>query len=99
MSGYDAGATPPAYTVSSTLPAMSGTSTLRVRIDTRDRLNRLAREDGVSAPELLERLVSREESARLLRAMNDDFARLRGDAEGWGHFRAETDAWDEAAGA
>ena len=76
---------------------MSTTSTLRVRIDTRDRLNRLAREDGVSAAELLERLVHEEEDARLLRAMNDDFARLREDAAAWDRFRSETDAWDEAA--
>ena len=79
--------------------SMPATSTLRVRIDTRDRLNRLAREDGVSAPELLERLVHQEEDARLLRAMNDDFARLRGDASAWARFRTETDAWDGAAGA
>jgi hypothetical protein len=70
---------------------------LRVTPDTRDRLNRLAREDQVSAPELIDRLVQREEQARLLAAMNADFARLRGDDSAWVDFKAETAMWDAAS--
>lgn len=73
---------------------MPATTTLRVRPDTRDRLNRLAQEDRISAPDLLDRLVEREEQERLLKAMNDDFRRLRGDEAEWEDFKAETAAWD-----
>lgn len=82
---------------SSTLTSMAPTTTLRVRPDTRDRLNRLAEEDHVSMPELLDRLVEREEEERLLKAMNDDFRRLRRDEVGWRAFRTETAAWDASS--
>jgi hypothetical protein len=73
---------------------MESTTTLRVRPHTRDRLKRLAQEDRISTPELLDRLVEREEQERLLRDMNDDFARLRDDRSAWAHFKAETALWD-----
>ncbi len=74
--------------------AVAATTTLRVRPHTRDRLNRLAQEDQLTAPELLDRLVEREERERLLSAMNADFGRLRGDDAAWAEFEAETAAWD-----
>ena len=77
---------------------MAATTTLRVRPHTRDRLNDLARQDQISAPELLERLVEQEEQARLLRAMNADFARLRADEEAWTEYRTETALWDATSG-
>jgi hypothetical protein len=73
---------------------MAATTTLRVRPETRDRINRLAREDRVAAPELIDRLVEKEEQERQLLAMNQDFDRLRQDEAGWAAFKAETDAWD-----
>ena len=73
---------------------MAATTTLRVRPHTRDRINRLAQEDQISAPDLLERLVAREERERLLKAMNADFQRLRGDESAWAEFKAETAVWD-----
>lgn len=85
------------YTKLSTLASMPSSTTLRVRTDTRDRLNALAREVGVSTTELLDRLVAREEAARLLTRMNEDFARLRGDEAAWADFQAETEAWDAAS--
>jgi hypothetical protein len=39
-------------------------------------------------------LVEKEEHERLLRALNDDFGRLREDATRWVAFEAETAAWD-----
>lgn len=80
----------------STIMAMEST-TLRVRSSTRDRLNRLAHQDDVSVAELLERLVDQEERARLLRAMNEDFAALRADRRAWRAFTAETALWDATA--
>ncbi|MDX6649358.1 MAG: hypothetical protein QOI91_1777 [Solirubrobacteraceae bacterium] len=73
---------------------MAATTTLRVRPETRDRINRLAQQDRVAAPELIDRLVEKEEQARLLLAMNQDFERLRDDDAGWAAFKAETAAWD-----
>lgn len=61
---------------------------------TRDRINRLAEEDELPAGEFIDSLVEKEEQARLLRAMDDDFGRLREDPEGWASFQGETAAWD-----
>jgi hypothetical protein len=72
----------------------AATTTLRVRPSTRDRINRLAREDQVPAPELIDRLVEKEEQDRQLRAMNTDFERLHGDQIAWADFKAETAEWD-----
>ena len=73
---------------------MAATTTLRVRPATRDRLNRLAQEEHLSAADMLDRLVAQEEQERLLKAMNEDFQRLRGSESAWGEFKAETAAWD-----
>lgn len=77
---------------------MAATTTVRVRTDTRDRIKRLAREDRVSAPDLIERLVDKEEQDRLLQAMNEDFERLRDDPGAWADFQAETARWDTTSG-
>jgi hypothetical protein len=44
---------------------MSETTTIRVRRDTRDRINRLAGARGVSAPDLIGELVDRAEDEEL----------------------------------
>lgn len=51
----------------------------------------------MSAPELLDRLVTREEEERLLKDMNDDFRQLRDDEAGWTEFEAETALWDQTS--
>ena len=43
-------------------------------------------------------MVEKEEHERLLRAMNDDFGRLRDDPKRWAGFEAETAAWDTTSG-
>jgi cytidylate kinase len=73
---------------------MAATMTVRVRPHTRDRLNRLAQADHISVPELLDRLVEREEQERLLKAMNHDFECLRSDETAWAEFKADTARWD-----
>lgn len=77
---------------------VAATTTLRVRPDTRDRINRLAREDNVTAPDVIDRLVEKEEQDRLLSAMNSDFERMRGDEVAWADFKAETAEWDSTSG-
>jgi hypothetical protein len=52
----------------------------------------------VAAPEMIERLVEKEENRRLLRAMNADFDSLRDDAARRAAFEAETEAWDGTSG-
>lgn len=78
---------------------MSASTSLRVRLHTRDALNRLAREDHVSVPELLDRLIAREEQERMLASMNNDFLALRTDAVAWSEFKAETAVWDASSAA
>lgn len=65
-----------------------------LRPATRDRLNRLAQEEHLSAADMIDRLVEHAEQERLLKTMNDDFQRLRGNESAWAEFKAETAAWD-----
>lgn len=51
----------------------------------------------MAAPELIDRLVEKEEQHRLLLGMNQDFARLRRDPDAWAAFQAEIEAWDTAS--
>ncbi len=53
----------------------------------------------MSVPELLDRLIAREEQERLLASMNSDFLALRTDAAAWSDFKAETAAWDATSAA
>ena len=73
---------------------MTRTTTLRVKSKTRDRINRLAAEESLPAGDFIDRLVEREEQERALRAMNEDFSRLRQNTEAWEAFQTETAAWD-----
>ncbi len=70
------------------------TTTVRVNESTRDALNRLSRQRGVSTAELLDELVGRREQDDLLERMNDAYARQRLDPAAWEAERAERDAWE-----
>lgn len=70
------------------------TTTVRVNESTRDALNRLSRQRGVSAAELLDELVGRREQDDLLERMNDAFTRQRLDPAAWEAERAERDGWE-----
>jgi len=74
-----------------------GTTTVRVRIDTRDRLARLGERRGVSTPDLLDELATRAEEDDLLTGLNEDFAQLRGDPAAWEQHQTETAAWDQTS--
>lgn len=71
---------------------------MRVRPETRDRLNALARRDELSMADFLERLVQREEENRLLDEMNASFEKLRSDPVAWAEYQAEAGAWDGMPG-
>jgi predicted nucleic acid-binding protein len=73
---------------------MTATTSLRVRVETRDALNGLARAQNMSMADFLDFMVAREREAQLLAAMNQDFGALRADTAAWRQFKTETDAWD-----
>ncbi len=56
---------------------MSESTTIRIRRETRDRLNRLARVGGISAPELIAQLVDRAEADELFAQHARAFRELR----------------------
>jgi hypothetical protein len=69
-----------------------GTTTLRARTSTRDRLVEIGRRRGLSMPDLLEELADRAEADALLAAANEHFAVHRTEHE------AEIEIWDATAG-
>ena len=69
-----------------------GTTTIRARTATRDRLADLGRRRGLNMPDLLDELIDAAESAELLAAANDHFAAHRDERD------AEVNAWDGTAG-
>lgn len=70
------------------------TTTVRVNESTRDALNRLSRQRGVSTAELLDELVGRREQDDLLERMNDAYTRQRLDPAAREAERAERDVWE-----
>lgn len=67
------------------------TTTIRVRRETRDKINRLAAASGVSAPELVGRLVDRADEHELFAAHADAYDALHRDEP---HLLAEIEAED-----
>ena len=67
------------------------TTTIRVRRETRDKINRLAEACGVSAPELVGRLVDRADEYEMFAAHANAYDALRIDEP---HLLAEIEAED-----
>jgi hypothetical protein len=70
------------------------TTTVRVRVSTRDALARLSGRRGVSTAELLAELVERQEQDEILEQMNASFARQRSDPDAWAAEVAERETWE-----
>ena len=77
---------------------MAATATIRVTPETRDRLNRISAERGISTGELVEQLVAGAEERALLEAMERHYDELRDDRGSWEAYRAEVAAWDATSG-
>ena len=77
---------------------MAATATIRVTPETRDRLNRISAERGISAGELVDELAAHAEERAVLEAMESHYMELRYDPEAWEAYRAEVAAWDATAG-
>jgi Ribbon-helix-helix protein, copG family len=72
--------------------------TIRVTPETRDLLNRLSAERGVSTGELVEELATHAEDRALLEATVQHYADLRSDPKTWSEYHAEISAWDVTNG-
>lgn len=83
---------------SSTIASMAETTTVRVRVSTRDALSRLSRRRGVSTADLIAELVERHEQDDLLERMNASFAREAADPDARAVERAEREAWEATLG-
>jgi predicted DNA-binding protein len=77
---------------------MPASTTIRVTPETRDRLNRISAERGISAGEVVDELVSTAEDRALIEAMERHYKELRDNPEAWAEFKAEGAAWDATAG-
>ena len=81
-----------------TMCAVAATATIRVTPETRDRLNRIGAERGMSAGELVDELARQADDQALLEAMQSHYDQLKLDPEAWELYRAEVTAWDTTAG-
>lgn len=77
---------------------MPATATIRVTPETRDRLNRISSQRGISAGELVDELATHAEDHALLEATARHYDDLQADPEAWESYRAEVSLWDGATG-
>ena len=73
-------------------------TTVRVDLRTRDRINALAEAAGISSSELLARALAAYEERMFWSEYQTAVADLRGDPEAWAAEQNERAAWDRAAG-
>jgi hypothetical protein len=77
---------------------MAATVTIRVTPETRDLLNRISAQRGLSTGELVEELATQAEDRALLEATAQHYDDLRSDSEAWAEYRSEVSAWDGTSG-
>jgi len=73
-------------------------TTIKVSVQTRDRLKRLADEDHLTMDAELARTLDRAEDARFWTGVRADYARLQADPQEWGDYASELAEWDHTAG-
>jgi predicted transcriptional regulator len=71
------------------------TTTIRVSTRTRDLLQQLAHQSGVSMQSVLEHALEEYRRQQLLEATNAAYAALHADAEAWGDLERERSEWDQ----
>ncbi len=74
---------------------MAATATVRVTLETRDRLRRLGEERKLSTPELLDSLTRRAEEDQLLSEHESAMRRIMADPDGAESYRDELSAWGD----
>jgi hypothetical protein len=73
-------------------------TTIKVSVQTRDRLKRLADEDHLTMDAELARTLDRAEEARFWAGVRTDYARLQADPQEWGDYMSELAEWNHTAG-
>ena len=76
---------------------MTAMTTIKVSVETRDRLKKLADEDNLTLDAELARTLDRAEDARFWAGVRADYARLQADPQEWGDYVSELAEWDQTA--
>jgi uncharacterized protein with von Willebrand factor type A (vWA) domain len=77
---------------------MTDMTTIKVSVQTRDRLKKLADEDHLTMDAELARTLDNAEDARFWEGVQADYARLRADPQQWTDYVTELAEWDHTAG-
>ena len=78
--------------------SMTDMTTIKVSVQTRDRLKRLADEDHLTMDGELARTLDKAEEARFWEGVRADYARLQADPQEWADYVSELAEWDYAVG-
>jgi hypothetical protein len=68
-------------------------TTIKVSVQTRDRLKRLADEDHLTMDAELARILDKAEEARFWEGARTDYARLQADPQEWADYGSELAEW------
>jgi hypothetical protein len=77
---------------------MTDMTTIKVSVQTRDRLKKLADADHLTMDAELARTLDKAEDARFWDGVQADYARLRADPRQWADYVTELAEWDNTAG-
>jgi hypothetical protein len=77
---------------------MTEMTTIKVSVQTRDRLKRLADEDHLTMDAELSRVLDLAEDVRFWAGVQADYARLQADPKDWADYTAELAEWDLTTG-
>jgi hypothetical protein len=77
---------------------MTDMTTIKVSVQTRDRLRKLADEDHLTMDAELARTLDRAEEARFWQGVQADYARLQADPQQWAGYVTELSEWDSTTG-
>lgn len=72
---------------------MAATTTVRVDLETRDRLRAIAAQQGRPLIDVTRDAVRELERAEFARRVREDYARLRADPEAWADYVAELESY------
>jgi hypothetical protein len=75
---------------------MTEMTTIKVSVQTRDRLKRLADEDQLTMDGELARTLDKAEESRFWEGVRTDYARLQADPQEWADYVNELAEWDPA---
>jgi hypothetical protein len=73
-------------------------TTIKVSVQTRDRLKKLADQDHLTLDAELAQSLDKAEEARFWAGVREDYGRLQADPQEWGDYVSELAEWDHTAG-